>query len=59
MGIAPPRNHKFCSRPNQPVKLRSARTYSDRASFVFLLLNFIIRNTSMYDVMQNSAVIPV
>lgn len=39
--------------------LREIKPHSDRASLVFFDRSFIITNTSMYDVMQNSAVIPV
>lgn len=47
--------------PPPPIYIGTSylAVYSDRALFVFLLRNFIIKNTSPYDVIQNNAVIPV
>lgn len=47
--------------PPSPININTSylMVYSDRALFVFLLRNFIIKNTNPYDVIQNSAVIPV
>lgn len=47
--------------PPPPIYINTSYhvAYSDRALLVFLLRNFIIKNTSPYEVIQNNAVIPV